>query len=303
MGRRATTKKGRVTAKRPPDAAQRDFGFEQRSAPNRISVTVPDRPIWTENKAKLIERYLYYFVLVTKHGTYIDGFAGPQYPRKLDAWAARLVLESEPRWLRHFHLCEINQRKFVALGKLRDQQPSPQKGEPKRSIKLYNRDFNRAVADILPSISEREATFCLIDQHTFECQWTTVEQLARHKRGQKIELFYFLAAWWFGRAFRSIRDRAQLRRWWGRDDFEKIGNLSSWERAELVCERMRNELRYRHAVPWAIYSKAQGGHIAYHMIHASDHDDAPGLMSRAYRKAVDRKEPPEQFMLEFGGSR
>ena len=33
--------------------------------------------IWTENKASLIARYLYYFVLVTKHGTYVDGFAGP----------------------------------------------------------------------------------------------------------------------------------------------------------------------------------------------------------------------------------
>jgi hypothetical protein len=48
------------------------------------------RPIWTENKAKLIERYLYYFVLVTKHGAYIDGFAGPQYEGKEDAWAAKL---------------------------------------------------------------------------------------------------------------------------------------------------------------------------------------------------------------------
>ena len=38
----------------------------------------PQHSIWTENKAKLIERYLYYFVLITKHGTYIDGFAGPQ---------------------------------------------------------------------------------------------------------------------------------------------------------------------------------------------------------------------------------
>ena len=35
-------------------------------------------PIWTEYKARLIERYLYYFVMITKHGTYIDGFAGPQ---------------------------------------------------------------------------------------------------------------------------------------------------------------------------------------------------------------------------------
>jgi hypothetical protein len=36
-----------------------------------------ERAIWTENKAKLIERYLFYFVLITKHGAYIDGFAGP----------------------------------------------------------------------------------------------------------------------------------------------------------------------------------------------------------------------------------
>ena len=35
-------------------------------------------PVWTERKAKLIQQYLYYFVLITKHGTYIDGFAGPQ---------------------------------------------------------------------------------------------------------------------------------------------------------------------------------------------------------------------------------
>jgi hypothetical protein len=41
-------------------------------------------PIWTENKARLIERYLYYFVLITKHGTYIDGFAGPQYEDRPD---------------------------------------------------------------------------------------------------------------------------------------------------------------------------------------------------------------------------
>jgi hypothetical protein len=56
-------------------------------------------PIWTENKVRLIERYLYYFVLITKHGTYIDGFAGPQYEDRPDAWAARLVLEIEPKWL------------------------------------------------------------------------------------------------------------------------------------------------------------------------------------------------------------
>lgn len=39
-------------------------------------------PIWTGCKAKLIERYLFYFVQITFHGTYIDAFAGPQEPDK-----------------------------------------------------------------------------------------------------------------------------------------------------------------------------------------------------------------------------
>jgi len=41
---------------------------------------IPRDPIWTENKARLISRYLYGFVLVARHGTYIDGFAAPQRP-------------------------------------------------------------------------------------------------------------------------------------------------------------------------------------------------------------------------------
>ena len=49
-------------------------------------------PLWTENKARLIERYLYYFVLITKHGTYIDGFAGPQKKEPPFTWAAKFVL-------------------------------------------------------------------------------------------------------------------------------------------------------------------------------------------------------------------
>src|SRR5689334_25365208 len=73
------------------------------------------RPIWTENKAKLIERYLYYFVLVTKHGAYIDGFAAPQDPNNPGSWAAKLVLESKPAYLREFWLCDVNKNGVAAL--------------------------------------------------------------------------------------------------------------------------------------------------------------------------------------------
>jgi three-Cys-motif partner protein len=87
-------------------------------------------------------------------------------------------------------------------------------GEPKRTIHVYHADFNEIVERILTTgaITEREATFCLIDQRTFECKWSTLERLARHKQsGQKIELFYFLAAWWFGRAFQAVNDRTVIR--------------------------------------------------------------------------------------------
>jgi three-Cys-motif partner protein len=40
--------------------------------------SLPMQRLWTESKAQLIERYLYRFLMVTKDGTYIDGFAGPE---------------------------------------------------------------------------------------------------------------------------------------------------------------------------------------------------------------------------------
>ena len=49
-------------------------------------------PLWTKHKATLIARYLYYFVLITKHGTYIDGLSGPQNNNHPEMWAAQLVI-------------------------------------------------------------------------------------------------------------------------------------------------------------------------------------------------------------------
>ena len=47
------------------------FDIEPSVAPEALA-RLGGAKIWTENKAKLIERYLYYFVLVTKHGTYVE---------------------------------------------------------------------------------------------------------------------------------------------------------------------------------------------------------------------------------------
>jgi hypothetical protein len=40
--------------------------------------------------------------MVAKHGCYIDGFAGPQRPGQPETWAAKRVIENEPRWFRGF---------------------------------------------------------------------------------------------------------------------------------------------------------------------------------------------------------
>jgi three-Cys-motif partner protein len=258
-------------------------------------------PIWTENKVRLIERYLYYFVLITKHGTYIDGFAGPQYEDRPDAWAARLVLEIEPKWLRRFILCDKGNRQYAALQILRDEQPVRKRGEPKRTIDLYHEDFNVAVAQILATgkIRRAEATFCLIDQRTFECKWETLERLAGYKPEDqsKIELFYFLAASWLPRALAAQKEQTVVADWWGRDDWQLLRSMKDHDRAELVCKRFRDELGFRSALAWPIRSREHGGRVHYHMIHASDHAEALKLMYRAYHKAVMPKESPEQLGL------
>ncbi len=269
-----------------------------------IRVIAPTNPVWTDNKARFIMRYLRYFVYITKHGTYIDGFAGPQQERETDSWAAKLVLESEPRRMRHFHLCDANRAQIGRLENLRAAQPILDSlGKPiNRNITIYPGDFNQQVDKILDtgSISEKEATFCLLDQRTFECNWATVQKLARYKKsGMKIELFYFLANSWFERALSAQKDLDKLAEWWGRDDWTELHNMGRDKRRDLLVERFMTELGYEHVLPWEIFRRHSGGTVMYYMIHATDHPDAPIQMSRAYRNTVKSLESTEQLDLDF----
>ncbi len=251
------------------------------------------QPIWTDNKARFIQQYLRFFVNVTKHGAYIDGFAGPQYFDKLDAWTAALVVASEPKWLRHFFLCELRKKGIKALKRLAETQPEPRdkKGRKlSRKIEVCPGDFNVNVDSILKSgkITQKEATFCLLDQRTFECHWDTVKKLAAYKKTphNKIELLYFLGVGWLHRAFSGIRREEKVEKWWGGENWRELRNKSSWEIAELVRKRFEQELGYRFVAAYPIYDKQKGNKIMYYMIHASDHDEAPALMVRAHHKAV-----------------
>lgn len=261
-------------------------------------------PVWTEHKAKLIARYLRYFVFITKHGCYVDGFAGPKNRNLPDSWAAELVVNSEPKFLKQFFLCDADPEQVQALEALVSSQPS----SPKRHFSVFSGDFNLNVDAVLSSgaIGERTATFCLLDQFTCECHWETVKKLASHKgaKANKIEQFYFLATGWLGRSLSAFKsDNPEPEAWWGNSDWGALKGLSGDLIAVRMAERFRDELGYRYVSPWPIYKRERGkGRIMFHMIHASDHPEAHKLMRRAYKHVLDVPESEEQLLLELAST-
>jgi three-Cys-motif partner protein len=263
-----------------------------------------DYPVWMHNKARLVQRYLRYFVFITKHGTYVDGFAGPRELENPATWTAGLVFDSEPRWLRNFFLCELDVSRIDTLKEL-EKKARAMAGSARRVVNVHHGDFNVEVDKVIASgvITEQEATFCLIDQCGFECDWDTVVKLAKCKSSNKVELFYFLDTAWLHRPphGRRIDTDERMNRWWGRPDWQALKSLSAQSIAQTVVRRFKQELGYRYANAFPLFEEEDGERKAmYQMIHASDHREAPKLMARAYRNAVNAEEPPEQLEIELG---
>ena len=267
---------------------------------------VPAKPlkrrVWSENKAKLIAEYLRGFAYVTRHGTYIDAFAGPQSGRPGQDWAAQMVLANEPKWFRSFHLFDNSSDQVTLLRRLASENSD-------RDVRVYVGDSNRHLPTELPvgAIREREASFCLLDQRTFECEWQLCEHVSRMRpERMKVEQFYFLANSWMPRSLASISTAEGERKvaaWLGQDDWRAaFSGLSSPERVRVFVDKFETDLGYRFVDPWPIYHDVGGrGAVMYYMIHASDHPRAPTLMRNAYLKAVDPPEPIKQLNLPLEG--
>jgi three-Cys-motif partner protein len=215
-------------------------------------------PLWTQNKARLIQAYLQLFEFITHHGTYIDGFAAPQDEDHLDMWAAKLVLEMMPKWFHDFWLCDFNPAGVEALKALQTEHASST-----RRVNVLEGDFNVKVYEILNSgqITERKATFALLDQRTFECEWQTVEALSRHKStGNKIEIFYFLATGWIDRSLGAVtkpETKRKVDRWWGHPGWHELLGMDGTARAQLVANDSSKSLGSRKPLP--IQFTASGG--------------------------------------------
>ncbi|MBC7981322.1 MAG: three-Cys-motif partner protein TcmP [Armatimonadetes bacterium] len=246
--------------------------------------------IWTHRKALLIRTYLQLFVKITRRGTYIDAFAGPQDGREdSGTWAARSVWEGNPgkgyKRIDRFELFEWDRRSAGALRKMIDATKSDGR---KRVIR--EGDCNIKLPDRLRESPVKGPAFCLLDQRTDECNWDTVKFVSEHKNDpNKVEIFYFLMAGWYDRYLAALGDVGKtdrLKKWWGNADISILEKATPSRASELFVSRFKNELGYKHVMPFPIYDNyvpSEKGNVKFYMIHATDNDDAPGLMRRAYK--------------------
>lgn len=266
---------------------------------NAVEIGTLSAPIWTETKAQLIANYLRLFLMITKHGVYIDGFAGPQDKDNPASWAAKLVLELNPPWMKSFFLCELNKISYEALTSMLGQQPTIRG----RQVRHERGDFNKWVDEVLASntIKDKTACFALLDQRSTECDWNTVKKLAAHKRGDtKIELFYFFPTGWVHRSLSETQDKSALDTWWGDRSWEQVVGASQSQAASL-CTKRFHDLGYKDVKSWPISAREGGeGRTMYHMIHATDHLEAPKLMYRAYRNLIGSTQVGKQTDFDFG---
>src|SRR6202022_938644 len=118
--------------------------------------------------------------------------------------AERLVSGNKTERVSNIFLFDESIRKIRLLCALRKAQAPV----PGRVVRIFHGDFNTTVRQLLrrSPISRTEATFCLLDQWTFQCHWNTLLDLAKYKgEGKpKIELFYFLAVRWLRRAITAV---------------------------------------------------------------------------------------------------
>jgi three-Cys-motif partner protein len=252
---------------------------------NAVEIDSLPSPIWTETKAQLIAHYLRLFLMITKHGAYIDGFAGPQDKSNPESWAAKLVIEMLPPWMKSFFLCELNAEPHADLVSMLDAQPKV----PGRKVVCEQADFNQWVGKVCSSgaITDKTASFALLDQRSTECHWATVQKLAAHKRGHnKIELFYFFPTGWVHRSISETRDKAILDAWWGDQGWRQVEGIKQDQAASLLLKKIQG-LGYRDVKSWPICAREYGaGRTMYHMVHATDHLEAPKLMYRAYKNLI-----------------
>ena len=133
----------------------------------------------------------------------------------------------------------------------------------------------------------------MLDQRNTECHWETVRKLAAYQGRTRIELLYFLGTGWLLRSLKTARKPERLAaidEWWGSAGWRDLRDKTQIEIAQHVSKRFQNELGYKYANWWPIYLREAGKRKAFHLIHATDHDEAPKLMRRSFQQIYGDRE-------------
>ena len=261
---------------------------------------------WTKGKLQILERYLQAFCVASKAAgerVYLDLFAGQ--PENVErqtgepiAGSAEIALRTGPPAFTRFRLFELGVNATKLEAELRRQFVDP-------DIEVYAGDCNERITDALTRLRELRwaPTFAFIDPNGPDCHWSTLVQLADHKRGQrtKVELWILLPVALFTRNLpvdgaTPVReeDAEKITLMYGTDEWRHIydarrrGDFAPVEAREeyvnLMRWRLEQNLGYAWTHPFEVFN--EGGVPLYHMIFATDHEAGTRIMSHLYGQAA-----------------
>lgn len=267
-------------------------------------------------KLSILGDYLHAFALATQSApnrVYIDAFAGDTVNVLADGdqrfpGSAETALSTEPAFT-HMRLFESDQRRSQRLQALADAHPG-------RDIRIINGDCNELMAPVLSGLPVAAPTFAFLDPEGMELRWSTIRQIAEHKRAHaqrtgrsKVEMWILFSSAGIVRMLGSNRSHAEeaghpvrvarLYGAWGA--WEEVwharleGRISPGDAKRayvfLYMDRLAL-LGYRYLLVRPI---ATTRNELYAMVFATDHSAGSKIMRWAQEKERARPDPSRLF--------
>jgi three-Cys-motif partner protein len=265
---------------------------------------------WTEQKLGILADYLVAFTRAsTRAGTtvYLDLFAGRPDNVSRDGYereilgSARRALDTRPPLsvLRFFELDATAGRLETAL---KTQYP-----DRVRDFRVVPGDCNATIGAALAELAgfNWAPTFAFLDQQSTEVRWSTIRQLARHKRAEKpkTELWLLCASGLLPRGLKIRADTIdsavadKMTTMFGtdiwlealaaaREDLLTGGEFRS-ELTNLMRWRLEHDLGYKTTLGFQVTNTSGSG--IFDMIFATDHWAGEKIMTDLYSAAADRQ--------------
>jgi three-Cys-motif partner protein len=270
---------------------------------------------WTRHKLQILGDYLQAFATAgssVSERIYLDLFAG--WPENVSRETDELILGSvhqalgaHPPFTR-VCLFELDQKAQRLEQAVRQAYPD------RPGITVYPGDCNVTVAQALADLRPVNwaPTFAFIDQFDSEVRWSTLEQIARFRRGKtKAEMWILFATGLYPRGLNlhgemmnasygdTLTDMLGSEEWVSIAEGRRCGLLEPTQaRAEwvnLMRWRLQNNLGY--AKSYGFTMKNTGGQDIYDMIFVTDHDAGDRIMRHLYGKAAAEHEAMRQHAL------